>query len=126
MDRETVEQVLEKTRTKTEKLPAEMAAEKALRTSLLELINFCQEATTQIDAAKFTHKPIRAKSLASALQDVRRDGSVLGQILCLDPCHEDLQYDLTESVDVFTKFVKNSLIDLPVLLPIRSSDVAIS
>lgn len=126
MNREAVEQILKKTTAKTEQLPAELASQRLLRANLLDLLDFCLKATERIEDAKISNSPVRVKSLLEALVEVRKDGSVLGQTLCIDPENEELQYDLLESIEAFTAFVGESMSSLPVLLPVVGREVAIA
>ena len=120
MTRAVAETKIEKVLSQAREMVADTRADKAMKTCMIELLEFCKEATVQIDKACSYKKPIRAGLLLEALQDVERDSAIIESALCLDPSYHALQEDLSQGIEAFTDFVNESLPKMPILLISKS------
>ena len=117
MNRELTEQKIEKVLIQAKKMPEDTKSDKAVRTCILELLEFCKEATWRIDMAAANGNAVRVRLLLDSMQDVKRDGAIVVSLLRTNPDYQEMQADLLDSINSFAEFVGRSLDRLPLLVP---------
>ena len=116
MDRELTEQKIEKVLIQVREMPEDTKSDKAVRTCILELLEFCKEATWRIDTVITSGRAVRANLLLSSIRDVKRDGAIVVSLLRMNPDYHEMQADLLDSINSFTEFVEGSLDKIPLLV----------
>lgn len=99
---------------RAECLPSESVPDKVIKTSVVEILKFCEEATVAMDKAHEGGVPVRTGLLLSALNEIKRDSALIDMALALD---EDqyalLREDLSESIRLFTEYAGYFVEKLP-------------